>query len=415
MRKICTVLLAVILACGCAFSCSKTINNGPLCAQGVQPTFTSTPTPDMPYTVYLHQEATPMAGAVVTLKRSGATLSGVTDSSGKYVFNVHSGGQWELTVGDYDGFEGQKFTVEPLANTYNAINYGIPSLEVQLVSGSESIPMAASTIVYKIIYHTIFPRPVNLYHTPLADISPNIPKTNFRLEGDYTTSSMTISKSYEKYIGENSSVLQFYCNSPTSSTTYAQDRILTKNWSLPVTADYIYAVVKAYNDNSGETAYYAGLNNIIIYTGAYVPHGTIVCEVYSAVNNGDAGPGTLISAGYYCFDERVGYGCYSLLAKLDSNHDEDFAFAHPYNNGVLTVRIHDNADGDLDVKRTFSTNNGWSQPCFWWCCTSRDISPQTQTCTDASVPFSKCFYSWDGFRIAFAYRQKSERITSSKQ
>jgi hypothetical protein len=417
MKKLMVLFTVCLMVAMSMVSCSKSITNGPLCAQGVRPTATNTPTPDSPYTVYLHQEATPMASVGVTLIQptAGITLYGVTDSSGKYVFNVHCAGQWELDVKDYDSFEGQKFMVEPLVNTYNAINYGIPSLEVQLVSGSETIPMAASTIVYEVIYHTKFPRPVVLSNDKFDGILISNSIKNLRIEGDDATSTINIPKSYEGYPDDDNILKLGYSGSPLNGKiVYSPVKVLTKGWGLEITANFIYAAVKAYNDNYGKTSYYAGINITDLSKGTYMPKGNIVYDVDSAANTGDAGAGSLISTGYGCFDNRVGYGCYTFLAKLNTDKDEDFAYGHPDNNGTLIVRIHDDANGDLDVKRAFFTNNQWSMPCYWTCCTSNTISPQDQRCTNDSVPFPVC-HGWDNFRIAFAYKERTQTITSYKK
>ena len=404
------IVIAVVI------SCNKNASSGPLCAQGIKPTPTYTPTPDSPYTVLLHEEATPMAGVSVVLSQptAGITLNGTTDANGKYIFNVHKGGQWKLTTGNYDGFEGQSFDVEPLANTFNSINYGIPSLEVQLVSGSEQIPMAASTIVYKVIYHTNFSRPVIVNDLAIPKLSITNSLKNLRDEGDCFTNTIQIPKSFEDYLDNDTLEIVCSCHPLSGITTYAPKRVLYKNWAIGVTADFIYAAVKAYNDNNGRTSYYAGIKNISVYVGTYIPHGNIVCEIDSAANTGDAGTGSLVLKGYGCFDNKVDYGCYDLLAKLKTDKDEDYAYSHDNNNGTLIVRIHDDTDGDLDVERAFFTNIGWSMPCYWWCCTSNTITPQKNTCTYDKIPFPKCGL-WDSFRIAFAYRERTEKITSYKK
>jgi hypothetical protein len=375
---------------------------------------TQTATPDAPYTVYLHEESTPMANVGVTLIQptEGVTLTGTTGNDGKFVFNVHDEGQWELDIGGYDGFEGQKFMVEPVTNTYNSINYGIPSLETDVVSGSESIPIGASDIIYKVVYHTKYPRPVLVHHDSYVNIMFSIPENNLRVEGDSIYYSLSIPKSYEDYPNKTSLKFSFSCSPLNGNTIYSLKRTLTKNWKFSITADYIYAAVKAYDEDSGHTSYLAGVKNIILFPGNYAPHGNTVCEIYSAVNTGDAGPGNLVSSSYGCFRDKEEFGCYTLLAKLTTDMDEDFAYSHPDNNGTLILRIHDDSDGDLDIKRSFHTDNAWSNPCYYWCCTSRDISASSRDCLNGLKPVQSC-NSWDNFKIAFIFKGRFETITSS--
>jgi hypothetical protein len=404
-----SAVLFTVISCSQKGSCLT-------CPSKIKMTPTQTATPDAPYTVYLHEESTPMANVGVTLIQptAGVTLTGTTGKDGKFVFNVHDEGQWELDIGGYDGFEGQKFMVEPVTNTYNSINYGIPSLETDVVSGSESIPIGASTIVYKVVYHTKYPRPVMVHHDTFDNLVFSSPSNsgNLRVEGDTTNYTLNVPKSYEGYPTGKTLPFNFYCTPLNGSIIYSPQRILAKNWEFSITADYIYAAVKAYDEDSGHTSYLAGVKNIILFPGNYVPHGNIVCEIYSAVNTGDAGPGNLVSSGYGCFRNDEEFGCYTLLAKLTTDTDEDFAYSHPDNNGTLILRIHDNSDGDLDIKRSFHTNNAWSNPCYYWCCSSRDISASRRSCSNGSKPSQSCDM-WDKFRIAFIFKDRFETITSS--
>lgn len=406
-----SAVLLTVISCSQKGSCL-------ICPSKIKMTPTQTATPDAPYTVYLHEESTPMANVGITLIQptAGVTLTGTTGKDGKFVFNVHDEGQWELDIGGYDGFEGQKFMVEPVTNTYNSINYGIPSLETDVVSGSESIPIGASSIIYKVVYHTKYPRPVQVHHDTFDNGMFSNPVNNLRVEGDSIYYSLNIPKSYENYPNNKSLEFSFSCSPLNGITIYSPERTLTKNWGFSITADFMYIAMKGYDDNNGHTSYFAGARNIIPYTGTYIPHGTIVYEIDSAVNTGNAGQGNLVAKGRACFDSSLfDYGCFTLLAKIETDTDEDFAYSHPNNNGTLVLHIHDDSDGDLDVKRALYTNNAWSDPCYWWCCTSNGISASTKTCTTASVPFYKCASFVDGFRIAYAFKNRFETITSNSK
>jgi hypothetical protein len=153
-------LLFVVLSLFALISCGKNSPTGLAGAGKVKLTETPTPTPDVNFTVYIHQEATAVYNVQLTIRSmvTGATMTAKTNASGLGGFEVHSGGQWNLQVDGFNGFKTQAFTVEPLTNTFYAVNYGIPSLDLELVSGSETIGIAPSTLVYKVTYHTRFER-----------------------------------------------------------------------------------------------------------------------------------------------------------------------------------------------------------------------------------------------------------------
>jgi hypothetical protein len=392
------------------FSCSKSLPNGPLGVNKLQPTPTQTPTPDSPYTIFLNQEGTPDAGVKVVLSQptAGITLTGTTDSKGVVVLNVHKGGQWILDVDTFSGYEGQKFTVEPLSNTYNSLNYGLPSLEVKLKSGSEMIPLHASVIEYEVIYHTKYPRPAIINHNFPGKITALGNNISIRTDGDSDIFTAKIPNSFEDYTGYNIDKKQtldfkFLCTSNIGSyIVNSQTRTITKDWYIELHVDVLYAAYKDYVYFYGRTIYYFGIKNEnLIYYGNAKPGSDRKFKIVSARNIGSAGSGSWIDT----LTAMPQYGIFDTVAQILTNVDETYAYDHSDNDGEIVLHITDGED--LDIYRTLKTSAAWSNPCFLWCCTSKDISPQTYGCTSGGAPDGHCGL-WDYMRIAYAWKEKSE-------
>jgi len=411
MKKITGFLFFAAVLAVFFVSCSKDNASGPVSAGRVKLTATPTFTPDVNFSVYIHQEQTPVDGVNLTMycAAEGVTLYAATGAEGTGDFEIHSGGQWNLVVDPFNGFKHQYFAVEPLSNTCFAVNYGIPSLDLELVSGSENIPISFNTIIYRVIYHTKFEREetIKMLVPDSIVLAYSAPLTVSN-EGDEITCTLNIPKSFEEY-GDDKVHLSIKagCEFDTGNNTQSNERVLAKNWRFNVTANYLYMSVYDYADNY-KTSYYAGIRNIDTSLSYNIPFtGTMKYEAVGGINEGDAGMTGIANPGN-CMPSFTSLGCFSALLKIKTDKGHEYAWSHNSNNGRLTVRFYD--DGYLDVRRTFSTNNGWSITCAHWCCTSRDISRASSSCgNNLQMPCGSCSL-WDHFEVADVCRVRSERV-----
>ncbi|MCX8092991.1 MAG: hypothetical protein N3E50_02340, partial [Candidatus Goldbacteria bacterium] len=361
-------------------SCKK--GSGILAPGFVIPTPTPTFTPDINYSVYVHQQGTPVTGLRIQMINENKKIEAKTDVKGVAGFKVNEFGKWSLMIDTFDDFTAQTFMVEPKTNTYFAIDYGIPTLELKLISGSEQIPISPSSITYTVKYHTKFERKkyviLNLPEGIFKDISE--PKTVSH-DGDELTVRLDIKKSFEGYTRDKK-YLDIYAYTqgiaPDQKTTTSNTRTLTKNWLLNATVDYYFFTLFAHDMDDGKTCYYAGIRNVDVSKSYNIPiYGTLKYEVkefgtYSSANN------TVVYSGlsnkcipnfikYTCCN--FSYGCFNALAKIKSSCGDACAWKDYMGaNGYIKVRIYD--DGYLDVVRRFETKKGWSQIYYQWCCTS---------------------------------------------
>ncbi len=237
---------------------------------------------------------------------------------------------------------------------------------------------------------------------------PNIVKN----EGDEITCTLNIPKSFEQYSDDKKHLpIWAYCEG--DDTIKSGERVLTKNWMLNISADYIYTAVYDYADNNSCTSFYAGIRNIDTSLSSNIPFtGTLNFQVVDSGNIGSAGMKTPVDPGKCMPSFAYYYGCFTAFSKIPTNAGHEYAWKYSNNNGWLTVRIYDS--GYLDVERTFSTENNWGVTCAHWCCTSRDISRASFTCgSNLQMPCGSCSL-WDHFELADACRARAERINISE-
>ena len=463
MKRILVLLFVILCIQFFVFlACKK--GSGILAPCYVMPTPTPTFTPDVNYTVYIHQQNTPVQELKITLKSENTSLQSTTDDKGICRFKVNEYGKWILMIDTFDDFSPQSFFVEPVSNTFFAIDYGIPSLELNLVSGSEQIPVAPSSITYTVKYHTKFERKKYILLNSLGEIKINIPYPQYVANnGDELTIRLDIKKSFEGYMRDkkyldiyaytqgtssstssgqsftqliesmfNGSINQIFNPffTPTPNQTYikasekkitkSNTRTLTKNWHFNITADYYFFTLFAFDMDDGKTCYYAGIKNADVSKSYNIPfHGVLKYEIkefgtYSSGNN------TTIYSGlrepkihdfiHYGCCNNFKYGEFLALAKIKTNKDETWAWRDGMGaNGYIKVRFYD--EKDFDVIRRFETQKGWSKIYYQWCCTRTQegsISRDSCTCkNDVSEDSCKLgFY----FRCSDITRYKYERI-----
>jgi|DewCreStandDraft_4_1066084.scaffolds.fasta_scaffold02440_1 hypothetical protein len=398
-------------------SCRK--GSGILGPGYVMPTPTATFTPDINYSVLIHQSGTPVSNVEVQLvKENTQTLRTKTDAKGIAGFKVQEYGKWSLLVDTFDDYKPQVFIVDPTSNTFDAFDYGIPSLELNLLSGNELIPISPSSITYTVKYHTKIPREKNIKINVGYQINTYIqsPQT-VCYDNDELTIRLDIPKSFEGYninkvINSTTTVPRQYLNiqaytqgtASRQTTTTSNIRTLTKNWNLNITTRYYYMTLFDFQSNDAHVSYYAGIKDANLSNSYNIPFtGTIKYQLVEFGNTG-SGSNAIIYSGLSnrCMPDFTTYGCFNALAKVNTNRDEYWAWRDGMNqNGWLVVRIFD--DGYLDVKRRFETKNGWGIICYHWCCTSRDITRASYSCKwEAKESCS----AWDRFRIADITRSR---------
>ncbi len=423
-NKVFFVLVMVVFAVLLVISCAKNNPNGPLCINKIKLTETPTCTPDVSYTVYIHQEATPAANVILTLTRNedGIILNGKTGTDGKASFPVHTNGQWTLAVDSFNGFKFQNFQVEPLSNTFYAVNYGIPTLDLQLVSGNETIHVQDSTLVYKAVYHTKFERGETVKIDKDGILYPIYSSPNtVSKEGDNVICTINIPNSFEGYDLEDKYLhFKAVCSYNNVTNTNSNERILTKNWDLTISLDFHYIQLYDFHDNNGNICYYGGINNVHStlddnVSGYITTNDWLSCEIIDAANVGSDGTGTPQNPGT-CMPNFTSYGCYNALVKIPTNSslNNKNNTLRPDNSGWITVRFYDGVK--VDVKRTFSITNNWSDKmCYHWCCTSRDTTRANSNCISNKMPpLGICTYIWDHFAVADSTMERVQTISITK-
>jgi len=405
------------------FSCKK--GSGILGPGHLVATPTPTMTPDVNFSVYIHQEGMPVRNLRVELKNEKNKIISTTNDKGIAGFKVNEHGKWDLLVNSFDDFSNQIFYVEPTTNTFFAVDYGIPTLELNLESGSETIPISPVSITYTVKYHTKFERKKDICIDLPNGISKSIsyPYTVAK-DGDELTMRLDIGKSFEGYNSRTSNNLQQYFNfyvyasrtATENKITMSNIRSLTKDWMFNVTVDYYFMTLFAHDIDDAKTCYYAGIRNIDVGKSYKIPfYGMIKCEtkemgiqsatvnmVSNSSNTGNCMPDF---TSYGCC--QFSYGCFDALAKIRTERGEQSSWRDDMEtNGYIKVRFYD--DAYLDVVREFRTNAGWSRVYYHWCCTSKSISRASCTCKD-NVSES-CIAWYDDVKCADITRYRSERI-----
>ncbi|MCE5299592.1 MAG: hypothetical protein LLG37_01795 [Spirochaetia bacterium] len=369
-KKQIVMLFFVFILFYAVSSCTPGKGTGLLGPKAIQPTVTPTCTPDASYSVLIHQQGTPAVGVALSMvsTESGTSVTATTGTDGTAGFDIHCGGQWELGVDSFNGFDSQKFTVEPLSNTSYAVDYGIPTLNLELVSGNEMIPIAPSTLVYKITYHTNYPRYVELSSEAEKNLTIDYQNQGFRYDNDSQEFTINIAKSFENYSTNDKTLDIVIEGKPTTgNSVFSNARTLTKNWRLNMSAEFHYMAVYNFGTNKNHTVYYAGIRDIDLSLSYNIFfNGAVNYEAVGAGNSGDAGMNSPTYYSYFCMPGVTDFGCFSAAAYIPTEAGWIYACSHPDNNGWMTVRIYDS--GNLDVTRTFSTNNNWGTTCCYYDC-----------------------------------------------
>ena len=415
-KKLPAIFFTVLFTAAFMLTSCKQNSSCLMCPAKIRLTPTQTATPDASYSVYIHQAATPAASVSLTLysEDRAITLTAATNGSGIAGFKVNNGGKWTLTINSFNGFDSNEFEVDPVGTTNFAVDYGIPSLDLQLVSGSETIPINASTIGYRLTYHTKYPRFEGILVNIPDGISSSLPAIiNMRKENDIINFTININKSFENYqiISPTASSLIFTATGKASGIAdiNSNARTLSKDWIFNVDVEFHYMAIYDCADNGGHTSFYAGIRNIDVSRSTNCKFaGALQYEATDAANEGSAGMNTPVLNTFNALLKTLGFGDFNVEAKIPTSAGWNYAAsANLDNNGWMTVRFHDGAN--LDVKRTFSTNNGWGQSCADYDCLYSGI-PSGDTHHCGTIPPGGACGMGTHFEPRYAYRERTGNI-----
>ncbi len=405
----CIFLLCLILF----VSCSQKGATGVIGSSLILPTHTPTQTPAVNFVVNIHANNIPFedVNLLMTHVQTGITLSAKTYKSGLGEFLLNYSGKWKLDIAGVKGFDPASFIVEPEKNNFFKVDYGTPWIELKVLSGNIKIPLKESKIQLEAIYHTKMSKP--------GDLSINLPEgikaepstASVRADNDRVTYTITIKKSFENYSKPNGEQdIMVNCSYNINESIISNPITIIKNWSFIVTGDYMFAAVYDYPDNGHHTSYYAQIRNLYCSTsGDGLLKGKVKASYVSASHWGNAHI-TVIEPNN-CLPGFTNYGCFEVGAKLKTDFGWSYASGNYENNGSLTVRFTD--DGDLDVERTFLTNNGWGETCSWYCCIYTGV-PFNQYFTCGTVPPGGACQLGMHFEPNSIWRCRVERITINK-
>ncbi|PKL90899.1 MAG: hypothetical protein CVV21_10920 [Candidatus Goldiibacteriota bacterium HGW-Goldbacteria-1] len=348
-------VFVIVLVIGCN---KNSAPFSPLSVNVLKPTPTNTATPDVKFSVFLMQEATPVASVQVKMAPQGVTTQAAcfTDETGKAEFEVHSGGNWDVIIPSNDGFENMYYSVEPMSNTVLAIDRGAQTLEMVLVSGSLSLPIQANEQVFMITYHTAVSKLYNLEILGVPQgVSVSATSTQVKNDGDKVFFTLYYPNSFEGFddsfdlsirgsAAEGNSVIQSNINN------------ITKVWCFNVKADI--KMLKLWI-LSGDVDYYLAVNNYN-YTCTDSAVGVISSSVSGHNIWGDL-PG-IGNSEYFEGNLPEGEGNYKNIVKINaSNGGYAYCKDHDGVYGSITIRFTDS--NVLDVRRTFVVDSGFGELC----------------------------------------------------
>ncbi len=374
MKRLVLFVFLLVLALVIVIGCNKNSGPfGPMSVNVLKPTPTYTHTPDLRFSVFLMQEATPVASVAVKMAPQGVNPQFLTytDASGKAEFEVHSGGKWDVIIPSNDGFENMFYSVEPLANTVLAIDRGAQTLDMQLVSGSLSLPIQANEQVFMIIYHTAVSKLYNLEILGVPQgVSISATSMQVKNDGDKVFFTIYYPKSFETF-GDGISISVKGSAAEGNSVISTDSLSVSKAWSFIVTAD-----VKFAKTNNGKTMYWIGANNFSFDAQGFQTVGDInkTTTDYNFYGDLPSINQFLVGSGDIFFGE--GYYSNLVVAKTDAGYE--WVKDHNGVDATITIRFTDS--GSLDVKRTFKVDGNLSG----WC------GKFVQTCYGFSSDFEKC-------------------------
>jgi len=397
-------------------SCTMKGPTGVIGSSVIQPTFTPSHTPDINYIVNLHAEGTPMPNVsiLVTSVNTGVTKTAVTNNLGLAFLKLNEITKWKIDIGAVNGFDNASYIVEPAKEPLLTVNYGIPSLELRIVSGSSLIPINQNQLTLEAKYNTKMNMLGNLTFDLPDGISILPSSADVRNNQDKLTFVMTINKSFEGYNADNKQDIKvkFY-NQSADFNFYSNPITIEKNWKFGVTLDYYFFAIYDYPDNGHHSSFYPMIKNINYGTSYNIPFtGSVRVSYVSADFWGEAHPTGINYCG--CLPAFTGHTCFDAGAKITTSDNYSVVYDRLNHNGSITVRFQD--DGCLDVIRTFSTNYNYGDACMHYDCLLAGVGEPSYISANKVCgyldPGKRC--GMGAFAFYHLWRARYERITHIK-
>lgn len=355
-------------------SCTENKPTGLIGPGKIQLTATPTPTPDVNYVFKLHQEETPASGVQVTLLCADKSISlkAETDEKGEAAFKVNEYGTYTVSVDSFDGFKSQVFPVDPIGLTYTAIDYGIPRLELELVEGSELIPLHETTLKYKVTYRTKFERPVIIDIEAKKDITVIYSVFVLKNDEDEMEIDVIIPKSFEKY---NSKVVydslerQSYefdvkGTNINAKKVVSNKRFLVRDWWFTFVGQMHYMAVYDDGETTQKMSFYTGIKNPNIKYEYNLPleSSKIKYMTIEAKNDEGQPQGSFTNMDDKSAPDFTGFGWFKSMGRIKTSLSKDYAYKINGVNGYMNVFITDGQN--LSVTRTVRADIGWGPTCY---------------------------------------------------
>jgi hypothetical protein len=367
------VVVLFVIAGMWVTSCTENKPTGMIGPGKIQLTSTPTPTPDVNFSVLIHQEGTPVVGVQITLlcADKAISLKAETNEIGEASFKVNEFGTYTASVDSFDGFKSQVFPVDPIGVTYTAIDYGIPRLELELVEGDELIPLHETQLKYKVTYRTKFERPVTIDSDAKHDFEVIFMSYVFRNDNDQSDIVATIPKSFEKY--NTTAILdnlerqsyEFIINGNTDKgkKVVSNKRVLIRDWWFTFKGQYQFMTIYDDAEKDYKMCFYAGIKSPGIETLHNMPidNASLKFETVGAWTDRDLGKGNFLIRDGKSAPDFTGYGSFHLLARIETKESKDYAWKIN-ENGQIAVKISDG--NNLEVTRIVRTSNNWGEACY---------------------------------------------------
>lgn len=360
----------------------------------VSPTLTPTQTgtPDINFTVYSYNNATPVVG--LNMQMSNGVVNSLvqpTGVNGSTVFKLNVTGNWTILVPAQSGYLNQSYvinSVDAISNSNFAFDIGHQTMDI-VPNAGETVGMAATALTYTLTYHTGASKAYDLTFVGVpGGVTATANPSQVSTDGETSTLVLTFPKSFENYTTTNATFIWTVVGKDTTPLhvpmTANNNRTVTKGWGYNVYADLQYQKMgdeDPYGANENIT-YLFGVRNFTFQAesaeavAGNITTGTLVYIPVDASVWGDvraqlqapilSNPGN--------FTHSTGGGSFTCLASIASsdfniNVIKDWIWGHNNSDGYIKVRIMDDNGsgfGNLDIYRKFSTSggeSGWGSAC----------------------------------------------------
>ncbi len=368
MKKTCVIFVLVFVMLAILAGCNNKGPAGPLGVNKIQLTFTPTCTPDANFKVFVNEAGTPMPNVLIQAAPKSATytVEALTDSSGMAWIKVNSGGEWQVKMNGFSGYDSVFNNVEPLKTPVYNVNLGKQTLNLELISGSASLGIAPSTLVYRLTYNTLANRLYNLEFKGLPDdLTVTASALQVKNNNDQVTFSIDVPKSYETIKPDGVYVYVSATSLQGVSKIKSKDVEVKRNWAFNVKADVKFAKTFIFEDPEvtlgqsaipysssyvgKKTKYWIGAKNFVPEIQNFVLSGNMKVQYVSHELWGEIPQIYDNYTGLSNIEYSEGY--YQVLIRAESNAGYDWVRDHNNSDGSMTLRFYD--DKDFSVIRSF--------------------------------------------------------------